>query len=202
MNVNDPIALAITGASGAPYWRRLLAVLLDAGREVHLTWSSHADLVCRTELQQSLADVLGQITAEGRAGSVRTFDAHDFRAPMASGSAHYSGMAIVPCSLGTLSRVATGVSSDLVTRAADVMLKERRKLVLLFRETPLSLIHLENMVRVTQAGAVVMPAAPGFYQQPRGIDDLVDFIVQRVCAQLGVPVRLVKPWGGDPTQEA
>jgi 4-hydroxy-3-polyprenylbenzoate decarboxylase len=195
--VNHPIALAITGASGAPYWRRLLAVLLDAGREVHVTWSSHADEVCRTELQRPLADVLGELTAASPSGRVRTFDAHDFRAPMASGSALYAGMAIVPCSLGTLSRVATGVSSDLVTRAADVMLKERRRLVLLFRETPLGLVHLENMVRVTQAGAVVMPAAPGFYQRPRHIDDLVDFIVQRVCAQLGVPVQLVKPWGSD-----
>jgi 4-hydroxy-3-polyprenylbenzoate decarboxylase len=195
--VNDPIALAITGASGAPYWRRLLAVLLDAGREVHLTWSSHADEVCRTELQRPLADVLEELAERQGKGRLRTFDAHDFRAPMASGSARYAGMAIVPCSLGTLSRVATGVSNDLVTRAADVMLKERRKLVLLFRETPLSLVHLENMVRVTQAGAVVMPAAPGFYRRPKDIADLVDFVVQRICAQLAVDVELVRPWGDE-----
>jgi 4-hydroxy-3-polyprenylbenzoate decarboxylase len=197
-----PIAIAITGASGAPYWRRLLQVLLDAGEELHLTWSPQADEVCRTELDRPLPEVLeeSQRRAHGR-GRLRLFERGDFRAPMASGSAPYQGMAIVPCSLGTLGRIAHGASDDLVTRAADVMLKERRRLVLLFRETPLSLVHLENMAQVTRAGAVVMPAAPGFYHRPRGIDDLVDFIVQRVCTQLGVAVRLVQPWGDDPQEE-
>jgi 4-hydroxy-3-polyprenylbenzoate decarboxylase len=192
-----PLALAVTGASGAPYWRRLLQVLLARGREVHLACSSNADTVCRAELGRPLEEVLEEIVAPGP-GLLRRFAKDDFLAPMASGSARYAGMAVVPCSLGTLGRIATGTSSDLITRAADVMLKEKRRLVLLFRDTPLNLIHLENMVTLARAGAVIMPAAPGFYHGARGMDDLVDFVVQRICDQLGVPCELHRRWGEEP----
>lgn len=191
-----PIALGITGASGAPYWRRLLEVLLREGREVHATASSNADSVCREELGASLEEVLAQV-AEGAPGTLRVFAPTDFYAPMASGTARYAGMAVVPCSMGTLGRIANGMSRDLMTRAADVMLKERRKIVLLCRETPISSIHLENMTRFTQAGGVIMPASPGFYYRPRTVQDLVDFMVQRLCDQLGVDVRLIREWGQD-----
>lgn len=199
----DRIALGLTGASGSPYWRRLLEVLLQADCVVHLVHSSNADAVCRAELDCSLADAFARCRerAAGR-GELTVYDSNDFWSPMASGTAPYRGMAIVPCSMGTLGRVANGMSSDLMTRAADVMLKERRKLVLLCRETPVSSIHLENMQRVTAAGAVVMPASPGFYYRPQSIDDLLDFMVQRICDQLGVDVRLVQKWGdagGDAT---
>ena len=193
-----PIALAITGASGAPYWRRLIGVLLRADREIHLCCSSHADEVCRFELGMPFEEALESVLAssQGR-GRLRRFKKGDFLAPMASGSARYSGMAIVPCSLGTLGRIANGTSEDLITRAADVMLKERRKLVLVWRETPLSLVHLENMTALTRAGAIMMPANPGFYQNPKTIDDLVDFVVQRICDQLGVEVDIIQRWGSE-----
>jgi 4-hydroxy-3-polyprenylbenzoate decarboxylase len=196
MSAKLPIALGITGASGAPYWRRLVEVLLQAGHEVHVTHSANADSVCRAELGESLEQQFEEVRASATGhGELRVFEKNDFYAPMASGTAPYLGMAVTPCSMGTLARIAQGASGDLMTRAADVMLKERRKLVLLCRETPVSLIHLENMTRVTRAGAVVIPASPGFYYRPRTIADLVDFVVQRVCDQLGVEVRLVKKWG-------
>ena len=197
--MQHPIALGITGASGAPYWRRLLEILLAMGHEVHVAHSSNADAVALQELGQGL-DVSFEACrrhAEGR-GSLRVFARDDFYAPMASGTARYAGMAIVPCSMGTLGRIAAGASSDLLTRAADVMLKERRKLVLLTRETPLSLIHLRNMAAVTEAGAVVLHASPGFYQRPQSVQDLIDFMVQRICDQLGVELRLMQRWGESP----
>jgi 4-hydroxy-3-polyprenylbenzoate decarboxylase len=128
---------------------------------------------------------------------ITVFDDNDRGASPASGSALNAGMVICPCSMGTLSAISVGASRSLVERAADVALKERRPLVLVPRETPLSAIHLENMLRVTRAGAVVMPASPGFYHQPRGVDDLVNFIVARVLDHLGVPHRLVARWGDD-----
>jgi len=191
-----PIALGITGASGAPYWRRLLEVLLGEGREVHLTHSSNADSVCREELGASLEDVFAG-ASEGAPGTLRVFAPTDFYAPMASGTARYGGMAVAPCSMGTLGRIANGMSRDLMTRAADVMLKERRRIVLLCRETPVSTIHLENMLRFTQAGGIIMPASPGFYYRPQSVQDLVDFMVQRLCDHLDVPVRLIREWGKD-----
>ena len=197
---NYPLALAITGASGAPYWLRLLEVTLDAGIEVHLVCSDNVDTVCRLELGKPLEEVLGEVKWRGT-GQLRVFAKGDFMSPMASGSAKYRGMAIVPCSLGTLNRIAAGTSDGLIGRAADVMLKERRKLILLFREMPLNLIHLEGMTQLTRAGAVIMPAAPGFYHRPESIDDLVDFVVQRLCDQLGVPCELHRRWGGDSEAE-
>jgi len=189
-----PIAIGITGASGAPYWRRLIGLLLQDRQIVHLTHSSNADEVAQAELGVSLSDALSQLS-EGTPGTLTVFRSNDFHAPMASGSARYQGMAIVPTSMGTLGRIASGSSSELLSRAADVMLKERRKLVLLCRETPLNLVHLRNMTALTEAGAVILPASPGFYHRPEGIDDLVDFVVQRVCDQLGLDIQIGKRWG-------
>ena len=194
--MHEPIALGITGASGAPYWRRLLEILLAMGEEVHLVHSSNADAVAQQELGQDLESAFEACRrhAEGR-GILRVFARDDFHAPMASGTARSRGMAIVPCSMGTLGKIASGASGDLLTRAADVTLKERRKLVLLTRETPLSLIHLRNMTTITEAGAIVLHASPGFYQHPQSVQDLIDFMVQRICDQLGIEVRLMKRWG-------
>ncbi len=133
---------------------------------------------------------------ERQRGEVRYYHYRDFMAPMASGSAPNDGMVVCPCSGGTLAAIAQGISENLIHRAADVQLKERRKLVLVPRETPLSLIHLDNMRRATKAGAVVLPAMPGFYHGAKSLGDLVDFVVARICDQLGVEHGLVKPWGG------
>jgi 4-hydroxy-3-polyprenylbenzoate decarboxylase len=194
-SLEHPLALAITGASGAPYWKRFLELTLETGIEVHLVCSDNVDTVCGLELGRSLAEILDELTAR-HPDRLRVFAKGDFMSPMASGSAKYRGMAIVPCSLGTLGRIAAGTSDGLIGRAADVMLKERRKLVLLFREMPLNLVHLQAMTRLTRAGAVIMPAAPGFYHRPQGIDDLIDFVVQRLCDQLEIPCELHRRWGG------
>ncbi len=192
-----PIVFAITGASGAPYAIRLLEQLAAADREVQLVISSHGMRLLATE-----SDVDSMDTLRKRVGAkrwdrlVRVFDDGDRGAAPASGSARNAGMVICPCSMGTLSAVSIGASRSLVERAADVALKERRPLILVTRETPLSAIHLQNMLRVTRAGAVVMPAAPGFYNKPRGIDDLVDFIVARVLDHLGVDNTLQRRWDG------
>ena len=193
-----PIVVAITGASGAPYAVRLLETLVTAERPVQLIVSSHGLRLLSTELDIDSVDALRPRVGEpGWDRWVKCFDDNDRGAAPASGSALNAGMVICPCSMGTLSAIAVGASRSLVERAADVALKERRPLVLVPRETPLSAIHLENMLRATRAGAVVMPASPGFYHRPSGIDDLVDFIVARVLDHLGVPHRLVARWGSD-----
>lgn len=188
-----PLALAVTGASGAPYWMRLLEVLLADGREVHLVASPNADTVSRAETGLGFDEALEKAAAGG--GTLRVFDRQDFGAPMASGSARMAGLVVCPCSTGTLARIAHGTSNDLISRAADVCLKERRKLIVVPRETPLSLVHLRNMTALTEAGGVVLPAMPGFYHQPQGIADLVDFVVQRICDQLGLPLDISARWG-------
>lgn len=193
-----PLVLAITGASGAPYAVRLLETLLAAGRSVQLIVSSHGLRLLSTELD--IPDVSTLRTRLGAAAwdrLVSVFDDADRGAAPASGSALSAGMVVCPCSMGTLSAIAVGSSRSLVERAADVALKERRPLVLVPRETPLSTVHLENMLRVTRAGAVVMPAAPGFYHRPQRIEDLVDFIVARVLDHLGVEHALVRRWGSE-----
>jgi len=194
-----PLVVAITGASGAPYAVRLLESLVAAERPIQLIVSAHGLRLLRTETDIDSVDAL-----RDRVGSVRwdqwvkCYDDNDRGAAPASGSALNAGMVICPCSMGTVAAVAMGTSRSLVERAADVALKERRRLVLVTRETPLSAIHLENMLKVTRAGAVVMPAAPGFYHRPASIDDLVNFVVSRVLDHLGVPHRLSARWGGDP----
>lgn len=192
----DPIVLALTGASGAPYGIRLLQQLAAARRPVSLIVSAHGFRLLRTE--SDVGDIGGLRQAVGAAAwdaCVTAYDDGDRGSAPASGSAKSAGMVICPCSMGTLASIAAGTSRSLVERAADVALKERRKLVLVTRETPLSAVHLENMLRLTRAGAVVMPAAPGFYHRPTTIDQLVDFVVARVLDQLGVEQSLVPRWG-------
>ncbi len=198
-----PIIVAITGASGAPYAVRLLEVLVASGRHVQLIVSSHGLRLLRTESEiGSLEELRARIGVKAWDCLVTVFDDADRGAAPASGSARNAGMVICPCSMGTLSAVSVGASRSLVERAADVALKERRPLILVTRETPLSAIHLENMLRLTRAGALVMPAAPGFYNRPQGIPDLVDFIVGRVLDHLDVEHALVRRWGGEESDDA
>lgn len=197
-----PLVLAITGASGAPYGIRLLEQLLVADRRVQLIVSSHGFRLLRTESEVGdLAGLRAAVGAERFDRLVTVYDDGDRGAKPASGSALAGGMAICPCSMGTLASIAAGTSRSLVERAADVALKERRPLLLVTRETPLSLIHLENMRRVTMAGATVMPAAPGFYHRPTRIEELVDFVVARALDHLGVPNTLAPRWGEGDTGE-
>ncbi|MEO6877750.1 MAG: flavin prenyltransferase UbiX [Gemmatimonadaceae bacterium] len=196
-----PIVVAITGASGAPYAVRLLEALVEAARPVQLIVSSHGLRLLQTETDiTSVAALREHVGAVGWDRWITTYDDADRGAAPASGSALNAGMVICPCSMGTLSAIAAGSSRSLVERAADVALKERRPLLLVPRETPLSAIHLENMLRVTRAGAVVMPAAPGFYNRPGSIVDLVNFMVARVLDHLGVEHSLITRWGGAPPE--
>jgi 4-hydroxy-3-polyprenylbenzoate decarboxylase len=191
-----PIVMAITGASGAPYAVRLLEQLLAAERPVWLVVSSHGLRLLHTEMGIDSVDALKRrVGQDAWKNLVHVYEDADRGAAPASGSARNAGMVICPCSMGTLSAISVGASRSLVERAADVMLKERRTLVLVPRETPLSAIHLQNMLRLARAGAVVMPASPGFYHRPERIDDLVDFIVARVLDHLGVEHSLARRWG-------
>jgi 4-hydroxy-3-polyprenylbenzoate decarboxylase len=193
-----PIVVGITGASGAPYAVRLLQQLTAAHRSVSLIVSKYGMRLLETEAGISSMDALRAAVGEEEWDScVETFANDDRGATPASGSALTSGMIVCPCSMGTLSAIAVGASRSLIERAADVTMKERRKLILVPRETPLSAIHLGNMLRLTRAGAVIMPAAPGFYHQPKKISDLVDFVVARMLDQLGVEQKLVKRWEGE-----
>lgn len=191
-----PLVVAITGASGARYAVRLVEALVDAKQRISLIVTSHGLRLLRTEMDIDGVDAIRQ-----RAGQdawkrlVTVFDDADRGAAPASGSAKSAGMVICPCSMGTLSGISVGASRSLVERAADVALKERRKLVLVPRETPLSAIHLQNMLRLSRAGAVIMPAAPGFYHRPETVDELVDFVVARVLDQFGIDHALSKRWG-------
>ena len=190
-----PIVLAITGASGAPYAVRLLEVLARAQVPVELIISSHGWRLLETE-SGIVDDKQLKAATGGDWSSVTVYPDNDRGARPASGSHRTAGMVICPCSMGTVSAIAQGSSRSLVERAADVTLKERRKLILVPRETPLSLIHLRNLTAVTEAGAVVIPAAPGFYHRPSTIDQLVDFIVQRIVDQLGLDITLTPRWNG------
>ena len=198
MSAGAPLVFAITGASGAPYAVRLLEQLVRAKRDVWLIVSSHGQRLLATECGMQDLDALRARTggAAGWKQSITVFDDGDRGARPASGSAKSAGMVICPCSMGTLAAIAAGTSRSLVERAADVALKERRALLLVTRETPLSAIHLENMLRVTRAGAIVMPAAPGFYHRPERVDDLVDFIVARALDHLGVEAKVGARWSG------
>jgi flavin prenyltransferase len=190
-----PLVVAITGASGAPYALKLLEALVAARRSMWLIVSEHGWRLLRTEAEVEDIDALrSRVGTKGWDQLVTVFDDGDRGASPASGSAKSSGMVVCPCSMGTLSAIAAGSSRSLVERAADVALKERRKLVLVPRETPLSAVHLQNMLRVTRAGAVVLPAAPGFYHRPRSIDDLVSFVVARVLDQLDIEHDLAQRW--------
>jgi 4-hydroxy-3-polyprenylbenzoate decarboxylase len=196
------LVLALTGASGTVYGVRLLEVLLQAGRTVHLTLSPAAVQVLEQELDRrvrldrfDLHDLLGGPAGVGISERVRYHHYQDFRAGIASGSFLTCGMAVCPCSMGTVAAVAHGLSQNLIHRAADVHLKERRRLVLVPRETPLHLVQLRNLVLCAEAGAVVLPASPAFYTRPRSLQEAVDFVVGRVCDQLGVEHGLLRRWG-------
>lgn len=195
------ITLALTGASGMPFGLRLLECLLAAGTRVYLLYSPAAQVVAKQECdivlptqpreaERMLAERYG-----ARSGRLFVFGREDWMAPVASGSNPADAMAVCPCSMGTLGAIAGGLADNLIERAADVMLKERRPLVLVPRETPLSAIHLENMLKLVRAGAIVLPPSPGFYTKPRDIADIVDFVVARVLDHLGVAHSLTERWG-------
>lgn len=189
-----PVVLAITGASGAPYGVRLLEVLARAHVPVWLVISPHGHRLLKEEC--GIADLAGLEAATGGDwDSVRHFPDTDRGALPASGSQRTAGMVICPCSMGTVSAVAQGSSRSLVERAADVTLKEGRKLILVPRETPLSLVHLRNLTAAAEAGATILPAAPGFYHRPQQVSQLVDFVVQRIVDQLGLPIEMAPRWG-------
>ncbi|HEV8149361.1 MAG TPA: flavin prenyltransferase UbiX [Gemmatimonadales bacterium] len=190
-----PIVLAITGASGAPYGVRLLEVLASNRVPLWLIISSHGWRLLKQECGIGTLPKLKRATG-GDWATITRFDDDDRGAKPASGSQRTAAMVICPCSMGTLSAIAQGSSRSLVERAADVTLKERRRLILVPRETPFSLIHLRNLVQAAEAGATVIPAAPGFYHRPTRIGELLDFIVQRVLDQLGLGISIAKRWEG------
>lgn len=195
MKMMDPWIVAVTGASGGPYAVRLLEVLVAEGVPLQLVVSGHGwrlmKMECGVGSEEDLRKRVG-----GDWSSVKVWDNGDRGAVPASGSARSSGMVICPCSMGTVSAIAQGSSRSLVERAADVALKERRPLILVPRETPLSLIHLRNLTALTEAGATVMPATPGFYHSPKEVQDLVDFVVQRVLDHMGLDVSITPRWNG------
>jgi len=197
MSNTPPIVMGITGASGAPYAVRLLQALTAARRPVSLIVSKYGLRLLATEAGIESIDALRDaVGIDAWASYVEVFSNDDRGAAPASGSSRTAGMIVCPCSMGTLSAIAVGASRSLIERAADVTLKEQRRLILVPRETPLSAIHLGNMLRLTRAGAVIMPASPGFYHRPEQISDLVDFVVARMLDQLGVEQKLVKRWDG------
>jgi 4-hydroxy-3-polyprenylbenzoate decarboxylase len=195
------LVLAMTGASGAPYAVALLHALCRSGRTVHLTISPSGAQVLREELGIEVELDPGPAgfdpTVFGRLEGGRVVYHHhqDFSAGIASGSFRTGGMVVAPCCMSTLAAIAHGITTNLVTRAADVHLKERRRLILVPRETPLGLVHLENMLAVTRAGAVVLPAMPGWYHRPQTLDDLIGFVVARICDHLGIESPGVPRWG-------
>ena len=200
--------LGIAGASGTPYARRVLeqmfgaghdvkAVITDAGRKV---LAVEEDLVLTGNTEADTPTLLEWANVPDFAGTFELYHHKDVAAPIASGSFAVDGMVVVPCSGGTLGRIAHGISNGLLERAADVCLKERRRLVLVPREMPLSLIHLRNMTAVTEAGAIVLPASPGFYHNPKSIDDLVDMVAGRILASLGIDSKVMKTWLGPEPQ--
>jgi len=197
------ITLAFTGASGMPYGLRLLECLIAARCRVYLIYSPAAQVVAKQECDLVLPaqprEAVRMFSARfgAREGQLQVFAREDWLAPVASGSNPADAMAVCPCSMGTLGAIAHGLADNLIERAADVMLKERRPLVLVPRETPLSAIHLDNMAKLAHAGAVILPPVPGFYTRPQTVADLVDFVVARVLDQLQVPHDLVPRWGED-----
>ena len=196
-----PIAVAFTGASGIQYGLRLVECLLQAGRTVYLLVSQAAQVVVNMETDLSLPGrpeemqrYLSDLFASAP-GQLQVFGRQQWTAPVASGSNPPEALVICPCTTGTLASIANGICDDLIDRAADVALKERRKLIMVVRETPLSTIHLENMLRLAQAGAVIMPANPGFYFRPDSVSELIDFMVARVLDHLQVAHSLGARWG-------
>ena len=204
----DGVVLAMTGASGAQYGLRLLECLVAAGKPVHLMLSKPAMVVIGSETDERIPGRPAGIQRHfsrrfaAAAGQLRVYGEEEWSACVASGSGAPGAMVVCPCSMATLSAIAVGASRSLIERAADVMLKERRTLILVPRETPCSVVHLRNMLAVAEAGGLVLPANPGFYHRPAGVADLVDFVVARILEQLGLEQRLLPPWGSDPACSA
>lgn len=195
------VAVALTGASGMPYGLRLVETLLAAGTTVWLLYSQVAQIVARQEMNLELPSRASEVEAalsarfQARPGQLRVFGREEWFAPLASGSNPPDAMVVCPCTMGTLAAIAAGLSQNLIERAADVVIKEGRKLVLVPRETPFSAIHLENMLKLARLGAVILPPSPGFYTHPQSVADMVDFVVARVLDQLGVAHELMARWG-------
>jgi 4-hydroxy-3-polyprenylbenzoate decarboxylase len=198
-NMTNKIVLGITGASGACYAKAMVEALVaptQDTREVQPR-AALAAVLSRSAPEVWRHEIGGDLREWLTAQDIPVFDGRDYRAPFASGSAGWEAMAIVPCSMSTVAKVAHGISDDLLSRAADVMLKERRKLILVARETPLSTIHLENMLTVTRAGAIVLPAVPSFYGRPTTVDEVVATVVARILDHLGVDNAHTRRWGQD-----
>ena len=203
MHDMNPVALAITGASGAAYALRLLEVLLQQGERVDLMVSVPGQIVVSMETELKLPGrpaeiqrVLSEIYAADE-GQLRVFGREEWTAPVASGSSAPRAMVVCPCTTGTLAGIAAGTSHNLIERAADVAIKEGRRLILVPRETPFSAIHLENMLKLARLGVVILPPNPGFYQNPASLDDVIDFVVARILDQLGIGNELSPRWGCD-----
>lgn len=195
------VTVAITGASGVQYAMRLMECLVAADVQVLLMISRAAQVVAATETELSIPgataaqqDYFTQLF-NAKVGQIKVFSREQWMAPVASGSGAPATMVVCPCSTGTLSAIATGASNNLIERAADVALKERRQLVLVPREAPYSEIHLENMLKLTRMGAVVLPASPGFYHKPETINDMIDFVVARILSQIGIEQSFMPRWG-------
>jgi len=199
----NTVTLALSGASGMAYGLRLLECLLAANLRVYLLVSQAAHIVAKQELGVALparaSDLEKQLSESlnARDGQLRVFGREDWNAPVASGSNPADAMVVCPCSMGTLAAIAHGVSDNLIERAADVMLKERRTLILVPREAPFSTLHLENMLTLSKMNAVILPANPGFYHRPEKVEDIIDFIVARILDQLGIPHELMARWGSE-----
>jgi 4-hydroxy-3-polyprenylbenzoate decarboxylase len=205
MTAPQEIILAITGASGAIYSQRLLQELVSSGIRVHLMVSAAGRIVCADELKWKLparaGDMHKMLVADLAcdADLLRVYGEQQWSAPVASGSHTIPTMVVCPCTMGTLSSIACGSSDNLINRAADVMLKEQRQLIIVPREAPFSAIHLENMLKLSRLGVVVLPPNPGFYFQPKTMDDLVNFVVARILDQAKVPHALIPRWGENKT---
>lgn len=201
MKQDKGIAVALTGASGAQYGLRLIDCLVRSGRRVHVLYSKAAQVVVKMETDISLPGQAAEAQAmlsdyfAAEPGQLQVYGRHQWTASVASGSNPPDALVICPCTMGTLASIAHGISDDLIDRSADVMLKEGKKLILVVRETPFSSIHLQNMLTLSQVGAVIMPANPGFYYRPQQVSDLVDFMVARVLDHLQIEHNMIPRWG-------
>lgn len=200
------VAVALTGASGMPYGLRLVETLLAGGCRVWLLYSQVAQIVARQEMDLALPGRPAEVEAllgerfGAAPGQLRVFGREEWFAPPASGSNPPDAMVVCPCTMGSLASIAAGLAGNLIERAADVAIKEGRKLILVPRETPFSVLHLENMLRLARMGVVILPANPGFYLRPQSVEQLVDFVVARILDQLGVAHALMPRWGEDEAQ--
>lgn len=201
MKNSQKITLALTGASGMPYGIRLLEMLLREGKQVYLLYSKVAQIVAQQEMNLALPSSAKEAEAffnrqyNAPDGQLRVFGREEWFAPVASGSNPADSMVICPCTMGTLAAIAAGMNQKLIERAADVMLKENRQLILVPREMPFSAIHLENMLKLVRSGAVILPANPGFYHHPQTVQDMIDFVVARILDHLGIIHTMIPRWG-------